>query len=181
LSASVELIVRFIGFGKQCSGCGKLRSTTRYTLRKTKSHELIQQFLLCDVCVAHGYVVEFVMRDAPAVSPKSERRKRIRISRDLEYGVALDIGGKVQPGSGNKDDKADVRVPGKWRIEHKYTDNISGYNMKISDLKALIGYASQAGELPALVTTFRTAGNLKFATIPYDVFIRLMEKAHESD
>jgi len=159
-----------------------LEDTTRYTLRDATSEELEQQFLLCDVCAAHGYIVKFVVsRNEPGESTKNERRRRVRISRKLETELARDVGGKVQPGSGNKDEKADVRVRGKWRIEHKYTDSASGYRVNVRDLNAVIRHANMAGELPALIMNFRTLDKRKFAVVPYEVFTQLMELSYELD
>jgi hypothetical protein len=170
----LELVIRYIGFGARCTHCNRLRKTTRYTLRNGRTEELIQQILLCDVCVALGFVAKFFV-DAPSNISKGDRRKRVRISRELEEELAEDMGGKVQPGSGNMDAKADVRVFGKWRLEHKYTDSVSGYTLSVSDLNAIIQHANMAGELPGLVTVFRKIKKRKFITLPFEVFQQLKE------
>lgn len=178
----IELVHRFIGFGKRCTACGKLASTTRATLRHGKSEELIQQYLICDKCSIEGIVIRFEFDDGEGKETgKKERRQRVKISRKLETELALDIGGKVQPGSGNKDEKGDVRVMDEWRVEHKYTDSVSGFRLSVIDLNTIIKHANVAGEMPALVVNFRRLGKRKFVIVPYEVFIQLKELARESN
>ena len=175
-------VLRFIGFGKRCSSCGRLKSTTRFTLRNKKTEELLQQYLVCDACAIKGVLVEFTFDDGIgdfADVGKKERRQRVKISKKLETELALDIGGKVQPGSGNKDEKADVRVMGEWRMEHKYTDSVSGYRLSVSDLNAIIRHANAAGEVAAMIVVFRKLEKRKFAIIPYENFLETKAIIHE--
>jgi hypothetical protein len=101
--------------------------------------------------------------------------RRVKLSRNMERGLALDVGGVVQPGSGNGDDKDDVRVHGEWRFEHKYTDSVKSYKLEATDLAAVARHAKLAGEKPALVLNFRKLGK-RFVTLPYDLFLEIMEK-----
>lgn len=170
----LELVIRYIGYGATCHSCGRSRESTRYTLRQ--GEKLLQQFLLCDRCQDRGFVLKFDTPPARDFDPV--RRRRIKISRQLERDVASDLGGKVQPGSGNKDDKSDIRVVGEWRIEHKYTDSVKSYLLHVADLAAVIRHANMSGEWPALVINFRKIGR-KFITVPYEVFLEIVERLRE--
>lgn len=167
----LDLVIRYLGFGERCSNCGQVRETTRYTIRQGETR--LQQFRLCDKCQDKGYVIKFTVR--PASTMKSERRRRVKISRRLEKGLAADVGGKVQPGSGNQDEKSDVRAIDEWRLEHKYTESVKGYRVLTDDLSAVIRHANMAGERPGLVLTFRRLAR-KFVIIPYETFLEIVEK-----
>ena len=169
---TLELVIRYLGYGKRCDGCGRTRETTRYTIRQGES--IIQEFLLCDACQDNGYVIKFEPQRLD-IAVSAHRRRRIKISRALEQEVAEDIGGKVQPGSGNQDAKDDVRRIDDWRIEHKYTDSTTSYTLHVEDLATVIRHANLAGEWPAFVLTFRKLKR-KFAIIPYELFLELAEK-----
>jgi len=169
---SLALVIRYLGFGERCSHCGKIRETTRYTLRQKE--EQLQQFRLCDACQDKGFVIKF--NPLPSnVNGANERRKRTKISRKLERNVAEDLGGRTTPGSGNKDTKADIRKVDEWRIEHKYTDSVKGYRILVEDLRAIISHANMAGEWPAMVINFRKLRR-QFAVIPYELFLGIVEK-----
>jgi hypothetical protein len=168
----VELAIRYVGLGLTCNNCGKLKETTRYELRAQSTGELISEFRLCDSCQDSGFVIKFNIGAASA--QEFLRARRIQRSKKMETDLAEDVKGKRQPGSGNKDEKADVRVMGSWRLEHKFTDSIKGYTLLVRDLSTVIKHANQANEWPALITTFARLGR-KFATIPYEVFLELME------
>lgn len=174
---NLELVVRYLGYGERCSHCAHTRETTRYTIRQ--GDEQLQQFLLCDSCQDKGYVIKFAIKPGGKTSiGKKQRQRRIQISRKLEEGLAEDLGGKVQPGSGNQDAKSDVRIVDEWRLEHKYTDSVTGYRLKVADLSAVIKHANLAGEWPGLVTCFRRLGR-SFVTIPYELFQEIVEKLRE--
>lgn len=172
----LELAIRYVGMGERCSHCGRVKDTTRYTLRQ--GDELLQQFLLCDDCGDSGYVIQFEPKVKADTAGRKQRKKRIRISRKLEQGLAADVGGKVQPGSGNQDAKGDVRVFGEWRLEHKYTDSVQGYRVKVDDLSTVIHHANVAGEWPGLVVCFRRL-NRMFTVLPYELFQEIVEKLRE--
>jgi hypothetical protein len=172
---NLELAIRYVGFGKRCSGCGRVRETTRYEIRQDDKQ--VQEFLLCDACQDNGYVIKFQV-NRPSVTTKKERKSRIKVSRKLEKGVARDVGGRTTPGSGNRDVKGDIRKIDEWRIEHKYTDSLKGWRLEISTLSTLVHYANLAGEWPALVINFRRLKR-QFVTIPYELFIAIVEKLRD--
>jgi hypothetical protein len=178
MGTELELGVRYVGFGLSCNNCGKIRETTRYVLRNAQTGDILQDFRLCDQCQDKGHVIKFVIQYADPASAKRAAR-RIHLSRSMERGLAADVGGKVQPGSGNQDAKDDVRVHGEWRFEHKYTDSMRSYSLHPSDLEAVARHANLMGEKPALVLNFRKLDK-RFVTIPYDLFLELMEKLRES-
>lgn len=169
---NLELVIRYLGYGERCSGCSRVRETTRYTIRQ--GNNILQQYLLCDACQDLGYVIKFSIK-SPSTITKNARKRRIKISRKLEQGLAEDMGGKVQPGSGNRDAKSDVRVVDEWRLEHKYTDSVKGYRINALDLDAVIKHANLAGEWPGLVINFRRLKR-KFITIPFELFQEIVEK-----
>lgn len=169
---NLELVIRYLGYGERCSSCGRVRETTRYTIRQKQ--ELLQQFLLCDTCQDKGYVIKFTMRSKHAMTDKV-RRRRVKLSRKLEEGLAEDVGGHRLPGSGNQDTKSDVRVVDEWRLEHKYTESTKGFRVTTDDLAAVTRHANLAGERPALVVTFSKLSK-RFAVIPFEIFLELVEK-----
>lgn len=175
---SLELGIRYVGFGLVCSNCGTVRETTRYVIRNAATEELLQEFLLCDACQDKGFVIRF----KPILANVGDymRARRVRISQRLERGLAEDVGGKVQPGSGNKDAKGDVRIVGTWRLEHKYTDSLKSYTLLLRDLSAVIRHANLAGEWPAMVLTFRAVSR-KFAVLPYELFLEFVERLRGKD
>jgi hypothetical protein len=168
----MQLVIRYLGFGKRCSACGRVRETTRYLLKQ--GDDLLQEFLICDKCQDTGYEIDFQTK-RESTTTVNERRRRIKISRKLERGVAEDIGGRVQPGSGNQDAKDDIRKVGEWRIEHKYTESTKGYRLLVESLSTVIRHANLAGEWPALVINFRKLGR-KFAVVPYELFLEIVER-----
>jgi DnaJ-class molecular chaperone len=174
---NLELVIRYLGYGERCSACSRTRETTRYTLRQ--GDDLLQQFLLCDACQDQGYVIKFSPKArGTGRYNKKQKRRRIQISRKLEKGLAEDLGGKVQPGSGNQDAKSDVRIIDEWRLEHKYTDSVKGFRVTTEMLSAVIKHANLAGEWPGLVVNFRRLGR-SFVTIPYELFQEIVEKLRE--
>ena len=168
----MELVIRYLGFGKQCAGCGRVRETTRYVIRQ--EDENLQEFLLCDACQDKGFVIGFEPR-TPRANSMRDLRRRIKVSRKLEKEVAHDLGGKVQPGSGNQDAKDDIRKIDEWRVEHKYTESTKGFRLLVENLASVVRHANLAGEWPALVINFRRVGR-KFAVIPYELFLEFVEK-----
>ena len=170
----LELGIRYVGFGLSCKGCGKVRETTRYVLRDAQSGAILQDSRLCDQCQDKGHIIKF---SVSSIDPQAAKRsaRRVRLSRAMEKNLAEDVGGVVQPGSGNQDDKDDVRVYGEWRFEHKYTDSVKNYMLQAGDLAAVARHAKLTGEKPALVLNFRKLKK-RFVTLPYDLFLELMEK-----
>lgn len=174
MDTELELGIRYVGFGLSCNGCGKIRETTRYVLRDAQSGNMLQESRLCDQCQDKGHVIKFSVASTDTQAAKRSAR-RIQLSRTMERNLANDVGGKVQPGSGNQDDKDDVRVHGEWRFEHKYTDSVKSYSLHPSDLEAVARHAKLVGEKPALVLNFRKLSK-RFVTLPYDLFLEIMEK-----
>ena len=174
----VELVIRYVGKGLRCNSCGLMKETTRYQLRDMKTEQPLEEFLLCDGCQDQGFAIGF---NTAFNSPTEYlRARRIRRSEVMESELAKDVSGKRQPGSGNQDEKADVRVMGEWRLEHKFTDKVKGYHLKVSDLSAIIRHANMANEWPAMVISF-TRLKRKFTVIPYEVFLEMMEKLRGQD
>ena len=174
---NLELVIRYIGFGTSCQGCGRVRKTTRFVLRRGDTQ--LQELHLCDDCQDKGHVIRFRHIEA-SVDSKKVRRKRVKQSQKLEKQVALELDGFVNPGSGNKDAKGDIRVFGEWRIEHKFTNSIRSFLLKVDDLAAIVRHANMAGEWPALIVEFRRLTR-RFVVLPFEVFDQLREKARDRD
>jgi hypothetical protein len=174
MKVELELGIRYIGFGLSCYSCGKVRETTRYVLRDAQSGFILQDSRLCDQCQDKGHVIKFSVDSNDGQAAKRSAR-RVKLSRAMERGLAYDVGGVVQPGSGNQDDKDDVRVYKDWRFEHKYTDSNKNFRLEAADLAAVARHAKMVGEKPALVLNFRKLGK-RFVTLPYDLFLEIMEK-----
>lgn len=173
---NVELVVRYLGYGERCSGCGRTKETTRFTIRK--GEQLLSQYLLCDACQDKGYVVKFTIPDERP-DGKQARKRRVKLSRKLETGVAQDIGGHTTAGSGNQDEKADIRKIDEWRIEHKYTKSVMGYRLETKQLDTVIRHANMTGEYPAMVIDFRRLAR-RFVVLPYETFLEIVEKLRGS-
>lgn len=168
----IDLVVRYLGYGKRCQGCHRIRETTKHQIRE--GDRIIAEHLLCDDCMDGGYVIKFEVT-TKSQQTKRDRRRRIRVSRKLEAGVAKDVGGTTQPGSGNQPGrKGDVRKFDEWRIEHKYTSSVKGYTMHLDDLAAVIRHANMVGEWPAMVVDFTRVGR-QFAILPYELFLEIVE------
>ena len=174
-----ELVIRYVGRGDRSRGCGRLRETTRYTVRKKGSEAILQQFNLCDQCQDQGYAIQFDVPQLDGRAGGAIRRRQMRISRKLERELAVDVGGKITPGSGNQDTKHDVRKVGEWRLEHKYTDSVTGYRMLVKDLQSVVMHGNLAGEWPGLVTNFRKLGR-KFVTLPYELFLEMVDRVRDT-
>lgn len=168
----LELVVRYLGYGERCSGCGHSRETTRFTIRRGEM--LLTQYLLCDTCQDKGHVVKFTVPDITNGS-LVERKRRVKLSRKLEVGVAKDIGGYTTLGSGNRDEKADIRKIYEWRLEHKYTSSVKGYRLETRQLDTVIRHANMTGERPGLVIDFTRLAR-KFVVMPYETFLEIVEK-----
>ena len=174
-----QLIIRFIGYGKRCSHCGHLEYTTQYSIcQKKPEPTILQSFYLCDTCQDKGFTVNFSPSTSHPKQSKAERKRRIKISRKLEQEVAIDTGGKIQPGSGNQDEKGDIRKIGEWRIEHKYTDSLKAFRLTTDILDTIIKHANMADEWPAVVINFRKLKR-KFTVLPYELFISILENLHD--
>ena len=82
----------------------------------------------------------------------NKQAKNKRVSRRLEKKVANDIGGRWSPSSGAVGDKGDVRLKGRYRIEHKFTKK-PVYSLKLADLDK-VESECYGEEKPAFVIAF---------------------------
>jgi len=172
----VELVVRYVGKGLVCQGCNRRKETTKYQLRDVRTEQVLEEFQLCDGCQDRGFVISF---DTSFKDPKDYlAARRTKRSAVMETELAKDMRGKRQPGSGNQDAKGDVRVMGEWRLEHKFTDNVKGYHLQTEDLATIVRHANMANEWPAMIIAF-TKLQRKFAVLPYEVFLDMVEKVRE--
>lgn len=106
--------------------------------------------------------------------------KRIDSSRKQERRLAKDLGGKVQPGSGNQwHSKGDVKVKRKsgdrWLIEAKHTEK-KQFTLKEQVLKENILHATMEGAKSVVQVEF---GNNRYAIVEWHHFQDLLEKAEE--
>lgn len=164
-------------YGDRCNICHQVGDTTKIMLESP--HGKFLELYVCQRCQEEGCVVKFSLNVVDTQRGK-EAKKRIKRSRQMEEEVAEDLGGRAQPGSGNSllpGYKGDVRQLGGWRVEHKYTDALKQYIIKLLDLARITKIAMAANELPALIINFRAVGE-SFAVIPYSLFL---EMANETD
>lgn len=178
-----SLIIKYMGEGYRCSNCGRVRASTRYEVQDEKGNRMTG-FRLCDECQDHGYEVRLTPRSVANETrtlndhERRERllkKRRVRLSRELEAGVAEDIGGHTTPGSGNTTHaKADIRKMDQWRLEHKFTDSCAGYRLNVADLAAVVNHANRFGEWPGLIVNFRKLKR-SFVVLPYELFLWVVE------
>jgi hypothetical protein len=118
--------------------------------------------------------------DSPLLSrldrPDRKQSVAYRKSKKLEKGVAKRTRGYVTTGSGNKNEKGDVRVRGVARIEHKATQKKS-FSITREMLDKIVNAAIGHGEIPAVVVDFLDArGNSiqEVAVIPLSDLLELI-------
>ncbi|QXN71135.1 holliday junction resolvase [Rhodobacter phage RcDurkin] len=102
-----------------------------------------------------------------------------RASRGLEKKLAIRVGGKVTPGSGNKTTKGDVRKTGIARLEHKATCHAS-FRVTREMIDKIEGAAVGCGEIPAIVVELLDAEgkpSLAIACIPLSALEELIANA----
>ncbi len=96
----------------------------------------------------------------------------------MEASLAKRMGGKAQPASGSSrlsGFKGDIRKVGAWRVEHKFTDALKEWKLKLGDLAKITALAMDADEYPALVVEFSRA-HASFATIPLTLFLEIVDE-----
>lgn len=172
----LRLQVIGLGYGKRCHGCNKLGGAVSVQL--WQEDHILRNLQLCKACLGEGVATEVTVppdRDDNPLKAK-EAKKRIKQSRQLESKLAEDVGGKAQPGSGStrlSGFKGDVRKFGSWRIEHKYTESVKTWILKLADLAKIVTMAMDANEYPALVIEF-TKAHASFAIIPLALFLEMV-------
>ena len=104
------------------------------------------------------------------------QRRRAGLVKTQEKGVAADLGGKTQPGSGNQwHSKGDVSAKD-YLVECKSTVNDS-ISVKVAVLEKIENEAILAGKQPVLQLEFQGKRRIqKYAVIPYDLFLEWSEK-----
>lgn len=87
------------------------------------------------------------------MQPKKKQRKWLSSSHEYsprqEKDLAKRLGGRVTRGSGSGNDKGDVAVKGKYRIECKCTKNKS-YSLKREVIEKIEEEALNCGETPIM-------------------------------
>ena len=160
-------------YGDRCSRCNRVTDTSRVELAASCELAVIY---LCDRCQEAGQSLALRFREID--DDTGDRvRKRIKQSRAMEKELAEDMHGRAQPGSGCSrlpGYKGDVRQMGQWRLEHKFTDSIKNYTLRLFDIARITKIAMEASELPALVINFRIVGEA-FAVIPYYLFLEMAD------
>lgn len=157
-------------FGDRCQTCGRISDVTTIRINQTP-------IKICLACQDRGVSLDFEM-DVIDKLRGEEAKKRIKRSRMLEQQMAQQLDGRRQPGSGNTrlaGYGGDVRVIGKWRIEHKFTDSIKSYTLKLADLTHILEQARSGGEHPALVLLFRKL-ETSFVILPYEIFREICDE-----
>lgn len=165
------------GYGNHCDRCRHVTSTVciNFMQRTGDSGRVLRQSHLCEVCIEDGVEIDLNLELGPDPERSREAKERIKTSRRLEKVLADDLGGRPQPGSGGtrmRGYKGDVRLMGRWRLEHKFTDSLHAFKLKLIDLAKIVGLATEASEKPALIVEFNKAREA-FAVIPYSLFKEL--------
>ena len=166
-------------YGDRCNICQRVGNTTKLVMESP--HGEFLHLYICDKCQEDGNVIRFQISVVDTEKGK-ESKKRIKRSRQMENELAADLGGRTQPGSGNSSlpgYKGDVRQLGGWRAEHKYTDSVKQYTLKLLDLARITKIAMDVNELPVLVINFR-AGGESFAVVPYSLFLEMARDTDEN-
>jgi len=173
--SAVKLLTFPIDYGKRCAVCKQVKETLLF--RVDKNNYPIGSMRVCYGCLQKSPIqksIDLPKEDNPI--RRRERQKQNKLSRKLEEQVAEDVGGRAQPGSGGsriKGFKGDIRRMGSWLMEHKFTKGIRGWTLRLGDLAKIVGLATEAGEYPALIIDFVTAGEA-FAVIPYALFLEMI-------
>lgn len=111
---------------------------------------------------------------------RAKQSKAYHASRGLESKLAKDVGGRRTTGSGNKNEKGDVRLSGVLRIEHKATGNKS-FSVTRDMLEKIELAARGCDEIPILVVEFLDSrGNstgIKVAVTPFQDILDLIDDA----
>lgn len=175
----VPLVLRTeaLPHGKTCNSCKRVRKTFSFSL--IRDGDPIREIRLCEKCLLEEIVEADVHVDAGPDPEKSRNSKRrIKQSQKLERELAKKMGGRRQPGSGNtrlSGYKGDIRKLGSWRVEHKFTDSLANYSLKLVDLARITSIAMEANEMPALVLEFRKIGE-RFAILPLSLFLEMINE-----
>lgn len=90
------------------------------------------------------------IKDIEAINHSTVSHKR---SPKQEKVLAKRLGGKVTPGSGNKEIKGDVRVKGVLRVEAKTTQHKS-FSITLAMCDKIETAAMMHNELPAIIVEF---------------------------
>lgn len=96
----------------------------------------------------------FLNRGKTSPSPSHKRAPK------MEKELAKRVGGKITPGSGNKDVKGDVRKRGVVRIEAKTTKNKS-FSVTLEMIAKIEEAALSCAELPIIVVEFNDGNGKK--------------------
>lgn len=184
MRAPFFLQVQEQGYGQCCDSCKRVTDTTviNFVHRVGSEDNVIRRSQLCGFCIENGVEVDLNLEMEADPEKAKQARERIKTSRRLEHALADDLGGRAQPGSGNTrlpGYKGDVRVMGRWRIEHKYTDSLRSYKLQLLDLAKIVGIALEANEQPALIVEFARARE-SFAVLPYSVFKELADASNDN-
>lgn len=163
------------GYGQHCDSCHKVTNTIVLTV--LYQEEAIRQSHLCSTCIEVGIEIDLNLEMGSDPERKKAAQKRIKTSQHLEQVLADDMGGVTQPASGGtklSGYKGDIRRMGEWRVEHKYTDSLKGFNLTLSDLAKIIHQALEANENPALIVEYRKARQ-SVAVIPLSLFLEMKD------
>ena len=110
----------------------------------------------------------------------TDTKKLKKASKKAEQQLAQELGGKVQPASGAMGhSKGDIKIAGKFRIEHKLTQKKS-YGLKTEELVKIASECRQ-GEKPVFVVEFQEPQTMKplsrWAVVPLDDWKAANEKS----
>lgn len=174
LTLDIRLVAA--GYGSTCKKCRAVGHTT--LLQVLQQDRVIAETNLCPRCIDTDTVVEVEV--SVSDPPRGTRAYGVE-SRRLEQVAARDLRASVQPGSGcslSASFKGDIRKQGKWLFEHKFTNSVKGFMLKLEDMAKVIRQ-TDATEHPAMIVEFRKIGE-RLVVVPFGTFQEKILDANEN-
>ena len=110
---------------------------------------------------------------------KSEKGRKYKVQRHSvrqERNLAVELNGKVTSGSGNKQDKADVKIPKLARIEAKATEKKSFSVTR--EMVDKLRKAKQTDEIPFLQIDLLGDPTMRMVCVEYHYLQELLERVN---
>jgi len=155
-----------------CDVCRQSRICMSYSLQHA-GHP-VRESHICHDCGTQGVRVSF---EVPVAIQDARGRAIVHESRRLEQVLADDMKARTQPASGatrSGSYKGDVRKLGGWLVQHKFTDSLSTWTLRLADVTQVIREATDVHELPLLVVEFRRLRE-RLAILPFNILEELTD------
>lgn len=128
-----------------------------------------------NVCTSCGNIFSRYAAAPTSKKKKGHSKRRTTRGRSArqEKHAAKKYGGRVTANSGALDDKGDIVVAGRLRIEAK-TTKASSFKLKLSDLEKIRAQSS-ARELPVFQVCFEDDLNKQYCVVSLEDLLALVE------